>query len=95
MQTIFPDEILSPTEGFGATGGGVTNIDPEALKQHIEELVQQGKVKLGGSDAVPVFVLGFVGGALGSNVLKGTFGTIAGIGLAWWAYNQLSGAKKS
>lgn len=89
MEALFPDEILSPTGGFGAVGAG-SSIDPEALAKHIEELVQQGKVKLGGGDAVPVFILGFVGGALGANMLKGTFGTIAGLGLAWWAYKQLS-----
>jgi hypothetical protein len=87
---MYPDEILSPTEGFGAAGAAAS-LDTEALKQHIEELLKQGDlVKMPSQKSLPVFVLGLVGGALGANMLKGTVGTIAGLGLAWWAYNQLS-----
>lgn len=83
MNPIEPDEIL--------VSENVDIIDPNELAREIQKLVQSGKLQLSAETgkALPVFALGVAGGLLGSSLLRGLPGLVAGAGLAWWAWSKL------
>lgn len=65
------------------------------LARNLQDLVASGTLDdllpMARSNPVAVFALGAVGGALGARYLKGTLGFVAGAGLAYWAWQELSG----
>ena len=83
-----PDEILvSPDR--------LSSLRPEEVIRDIEKMLKDGVIQLPtrAKDALPIFALGFVGGALGAKLLKGTVGIAIGAGVGYWAYTQLTSTK--
>jgi hypothetical protein len=85
MDPLFPDEILSPDEPIVGLGA-VSNLDAAALQEQVNTLIAQHSK----NKAIPYFVLGLVGGAIGAKVLKGALGVAVAGGLGWWAYSSLT-----
>ena len=85
MDVMTPDEILDPlAEPIGGLGA-VSNLDAVALQEQVSALIAQHSK----SKALPYFVLGLVGGAIGAKVRKGGIGVAVAGGLGWWAYKAL------
>lgn len=74
-------------------------IDLEQQAQAIREEAEIYKDKLAEAPAayvaLPAFVLGLVGGAIGAKVLKGTVGVVVGGAAGLWAYDKLQTGPKT
>lgn len=82
-----PTEILDPAN---------VNVDVDVAAA-LDKVGKQAAAALGDKAdiALPAFVLGVVGGAVGGKVLKGTTGMIVGGLAALWAYDQLKSGPKT
>lgn len=86
-----PDEIL---ESLNETATSA-EVSTRRLIDAIRRAQAEGKIDLGGSvDALPVFLLGVVGGAVGVRVLKGALGFAVAAGAGWWAWSKLQEPSK-
>jgi hypothetical protein len=63
----------------------------QEVLDEIRRLAETGQLQqyLPKSDALPVFALGFVGGAIGARLLKGATGLVVAGGVAYWAWQRL------
>jgi len=82
-----PTEIIDPAN---------VNVDVDVAAA-LDKVGKQAAAALGDNAniALPAFVLGVVGGAVGGQILKGTMGAVVGGLAAWWAYDQLKGGPKT
>jgi len=91
-----PDQVLAP---YGMSGREAEEVEwTDAVAAHSQEILDEiqklaaaGQLDqyLPSDNALPIFALGFVGGALGSRLLKGTAGVVVGVGVAYWAWSRL------
>ncbi len=88
-----PDEILDPL--FEDINFAEVRASADRAGVQVREFVDTANIPTAGYVALPAFVLGFVGGAVGAKMLKGTVGVALGVGAAWWAYNKLNEGPKT
>jgi len=80
-----PDEILDAINKHSTTVEVAARQAIDAVRRAHAE----GRLNLG-PDALPIFLLGIVGGAIGVRFVKGTLGLAVAAGLGYWAWTQLS-----
>jgi hypothetical protein len=63
----------------------------QEILDEIKRLAASGQLDqyLPRDNALPIFALGFVGGAIGARLLKGTVGLTVSAGVAYWAWSRL------
>ena len=83
-----PDQIFTAQKARrGASADdGDSLVDVDRMWREIQKL----KFEMPKSNALPVLALGFVGGAIGAKLLKGTVGILIGGAVAFWAWNEFS-----
>lgn len=81
-----PDEILDALD----EGGVAAEVNARRLIDAVRRAHAEGQLDFSTSpSALPIFLLGIVGGAVGVRVLKGTLGLAIAAGAGYWAWNQL------
>jgi hypothetical protein len=84
LDALEPDDILDQA---AAAGEGV-EVSTRRLIDALRRAEAEGVVPVS-VDALPVFLAGMVGGALGMRVLKGGVGLAVAAGLGYWAWGKL------